>query len=777
MILRIKHEASKRAGKKTGRQARKQATNEAVSRSLYFVKELWPREVQLEQKLWVEHVNMVNRAGSSLALLTTWADVRSVHTSRGRLALTRAQVDREMCEGGGGAYRSREVWAVVTIYTSSTGDTANRNWMSKMLTKIPLYFSINIYIPHSQSSIIFVSHQQYSNITMYAYNNITPSAEHPNINYCNRIVEPSLLSTNNCVPSQSMAATNNYASKSLEAPVAPVSMHTYPPAAQYGLGLNQSTVHHKAPLVSQTRAPMSNRLNLDFLAEHIISPDKWDSMLSSEYVEKPDPATFLIPGPRYLQQLKNKCQGKENKMDTCRTPASGTCVAPASDRGVSGMALSDTQSSTGCNLEDVLSALSADSIVPSLSSQSWSYPPLPLSAVTTHPPDLSLDSVLRFDIPTTTYEDSIQLSLPTSLGNLEHCAMKSSLGLSDCNEALDNKALDSGRKRKRDASDYFTNRDSDNSSSGIYSDDNISALFDDTNAGPGLKRSRSENGTWQETSQTSQPTSPKQDVTSHDQIEASTSTDQGTDKSEGDTKKPNESYISLIAKAILSCPEKRIVLGDIYQYVSDNFPYYRESDPAWKNSIRHNLSINECFVKSGRAASGRGYYWAIHAACFEDFKKGDFNRRQARRRVQNSYRQLLRATPYMHNIPGLPTATTATPLTSTPTRSYPTHYQWPWAAAAQQCERLAGPSSAVLNNRVEHPLTNTLSPIPASAAGHHQQQMMFTSPQYQYYSSHHTQGNTSQIQPAFVNAQLPQYNTMTSRQEQPFHLSNIHATH
>ena len=615
---------------------------------------------------------------------------------------------------------------------------------------------------------------------MYDYNNITPSAEHQTINYGDRIVEPSLLSTNNCVTSQSMTATKNYASKSLVAPVAPVSMHTYPQlASQYGSGqrldLNQSTVHYKAPPASQARAPMSNKLNLDFLAEHIIPPDKWDIMLSSEYVDKPDPATFLIPGPRYLQQMKNKCRGNENKMDTCRTPASGTCVTPASDRGVSGMALSDTQSSTGCNLEDVLSALSADSIVPSLSSQSWCHPPLPSSAVTTQPRDLSLDSVLGFDIPTTIYEDSIQSSLPTALDNLEHCAMKSSLDLSDCNEALDKKALDSGRKRKRDASDYFTNRDSDNSSSGIYSDDNISALFDDTNAGPGLKRSCTE--TSQTSQPISQPTSPEQDVTSHDQIEASTSTDQGTDKSEGDKKKPNESYISLIAKAVLSCPEKRMVLGDIYQYVSDNFPYYRESDPAWKNSIRHNLSINECFVKSGRAASGRGYYWAIHAACFEDFKKGDFNRRQARKRVQNSYRQLLRATPYMHNIPGLPTAATATPLTSTPTRSYPTHYQWPWAAAAQQCERLAGPSSAVLNNRVEHPLTNTLSPIPASAAGHHQQQMMFTSPQYQYYSSHHTQGNTSRIQPAFVNAQLSQYNTMTSRQEQPFHLSNIHATH
>lgn len=100
--------------------------------------------------------------------------------------------------------------------------------------------------------------------------------------------------------------------------------------------------------------------------------------------------------------------------------------------------------------------------------------------------------------------------------------------------------------------------------------------------------------------------------------------------------KPTHSYIALIAMAILSCPSKKMILGDIYQYISDNFPYYRNKDKSWRNSIRHNLSLNECFIKAGRSENGKGNYWAIHPANLEDFANGDFRRRRARRRVRRS---------------------------------------------------------------------------------------------------------------------------------------------
>lgn len=98
--------------------------------------------------------------------------------------------------------------------------------------------------------------------------------------------------------------------------------------------------------------------------------------------------------------------------------------------------------------------------------------------------------------------------------------------------------------------------------------------------------------------------------------------------------KPQHSYIGLIAMAILSVPDNKLVLSDIYQHILDNYPYFRSRGPGWRNSIRHNLSLNDCFIKSGRSANGKGHYWAIHPANVDDFKKGDFRRRKAQRKVR-----------------------------------------------------------------------------------------------------------------------------------------------
>ncbi|ESN98191.1 hypothetical protein HELRODRAFT_84905, partial [Helobdella robusta] len=98
--------------------------------------------------------------------------------------------------------------------------------------------------------------------------------------------------------------------------------------------------------------------------------------------------------------------------------------------------------------------------------------------------------------------------------------------------------------------------------------------------------------------------------------------------------KPTHSYIGIIAMAILNSKEKKLVLSDIYQWILDNYPYFRRRGPGWRNSIRHNLSLNDCFVKSGRSANGKGHYWAVHPANVDDFQKGDFRRRRAQRKVR-----------------------------------------------------------------------------------------------------------------------------------------------
>ncbi|CAG5134489.1 unnamed protein product [Candidula unifasciata] len=98
--------------------------------------------------------------------------------------------------------------------------------------------------------------------------------------------------------------------------------------------------------------------------------------------------------------------------------------------------------------------------------------------------------------------------------------------------------------------------------------------------------------------------------------------------------KPSHSYIGLIGMAILNSKDKKLVLSDIYQWILDNYPYFRTRGPGWRNSIRHNLSLNDCFIKSGRSANGKGHYWAVHPANVDDFERGDFRRRRAQRKVR-----------------------------------------------------------------------------------------------------------------------------------------------
>ncbi|CAH1772308.1 unnamed protein product [Owenia fusiformis] len=104
--------------------------------------------------------------------------------------------------------------------------------------------------------------------------------------------------------------------------------------------------------------------------------------------------------------------------------------------------------------------------------------------------------------------------------------------------------------------------------------------------------------------------------------------------------KPKNSYIGLIIEAILSKPDKRMILGEIYQYIQDNFEQYNNGERGWRNSVRYNLSLNGCFVKSGRANIGKGNYWSIHPECIEDFSKGDYSRRSIRHRTKRGEKGL-----------------------------------------------------------------------------------------------------------------------------------------
>ena len=97
--------------------------------------------------------------------------------------------------------------------------------------------------------------------------------------------------------------------------------------------------------------------------------------------------------------------------------------------------------------------------------------------------------------------------------------------------------------------------------------------------------------------------------------------------------KPPFSYIALITLAIECSHMKRATLAEICQFIRDHFPYYRENcKQGWENSIRHNLSLNECFLKLPREQGkpGKGHYWVLDPGARKMFDEGSFRRRKRR---------------------------------------------------------------------------------------------------------------------------------------------------
>ncbi|KYN44898.1 Forkhead box protein N3 [Trachymyrmex septentrionalis] len=78
--------------------------------------------------------------------------------------------------------------------------------------------------------------------------------------------------------------------------------------------------------------------------------------------------------------------------------------------------------------------------------------------------------------------------------------------------------------------------------------------------------------------------------------------------------KPPYSFSCLIFMAIEDSPVKALPVKEVYAWILEHFPYFRNAPTGWKNSVRHNLSLNKCFRKVEKAPNlGKGSLWMVDA--------------------------------------------------------------------------------------------------------------------------------------------------------------------
>ncbi|CAH1785768.1 unnamed protein product [Owenia fusiformis] len=86
----------------------------------------------------------------------------------------------------------------------------------------------------------------------------------------------------------------------------------------------------------------------------------------------------------------------------------------------------------------------------------------------------------------------------------------------------------------------------------------------------------------------------------------------------GTRQRPPYSYLHLIQIAIGSSPAQKLTLREIYKWIEDMFPFYKHTNgEGWKNSVRHNLSLYDVFMRVQGQKGEQSSYWMLNKELLE----------------------------------------------------------------------------------------------------------------------------------------------------------------
>jgi len=94
--------------------------------------------------------------------------------------------------------------------------------------------------------------------------------------------------------------------------------------------------------------------------------------------------------------------------------------------------------------------------------------------------------------------------------------------------------------------------------------------------------------------------------------------------------RPTLSYVELITEAICDSEDGLLSLQEIYDAIKRKYVYFRTADPAWQNSIRHNLSVHQSFTKITRPPNrpGKGFLWTSSKIDYKNLSADSRKRRK-----------------------------------------------------------------------------------------------------------------------------------------------------
>ncbi|KFO91497.1 Forkhead box protein N4, partial [Buceros rhinoceros silvestris] len=118
--------------------------------------------------------------------------------------------------------------------------------------------------------------------------------------------------------------------------------------------------------------------------------------------------------------------------------------------------------------------------------------------------------------------------------------------------------------------------------------------------------------------------------------------------------KPIYSYSCLIAMALKNSKTGSLPVSEIYSFMKEHFPYFKTAPDGWKNSVRHNLSLNKCFEKVENKMSGtsrKGCLWALNPAKIDKMEE-EMQKWKRKEALRPSHSRLLRAARLEHPAPG-----------------------------------------------------------------------------------------------------------------------------